>query len=187
MVFDPSDVISMVWYTRICAGGCIVQPVSRMRARITYVRTLNYHWIKSDWIYNGLWCTCAWLVSNVELANAWKQVWHFLLHISFTQHKRNGSEKCCLLYANTSMYYAIIAISYKGHDIQSHIICLSCLLEPALAHSNVKYSKHSGPFMRQSTMPFFVQIMTRHLSGTNHYLNQRWLIVNWTPRIKFQR
>ena len=50
----------------------------------------------------------------------------------------------------------------------------------------INSSPPSPAYMRQETGSALVQVMACRLTAPSHYLNQYWLIVNWTPRNKFQ-
>ena len=50
----------------------------------------------------------------------------------------------------------------------------------------VNSSPPSPAYMRQETGSALVQVMACRLTAPSHYLNQYWLIVNWTLMNKFQ-
>ena len=54
---------------------------------------------------------------------------------------------------------------------------------PPNEKKSITHPPTSAAYMRQRTSPALVQVMACRLFGaaSSHYLNQCWLIVNWTP------
>ena len=68
---------------------------------------------------------------------------------------------------------------------ENHHVLLEISLDFVL-NGPVNSSTCSAAYVRQWTGSLLLQIMACHLFGASHYLNQCWVIVNWTLKNKRQ-
>ena len=86
----------------------------------------------------------------------------------------------CQFAALTSkISYIVVVVFYLNHkNIRRRRIRVN-------SHGNNNSSPPGAAYMRQWNGSTLVQIMAGRHSAPSHYLNQCWVIVNWTGRKKF--
>ena len=76
---------------------------------------------------------------------------------------------------------------YMAHLFLVMAWCRRWRLMALLGYNGLSYSSSpSAPFLRQWIGLTLIQIMTCRHTAPSHYLNQWWVIVNWTLRNKLQ-
>ena len=81
-------------------------------------------------------------------------------------------------------------VSWNVPDLRRHMALLWChcyVSAEYLSHRELCLTPPGTPYICQWTGSAMVEVMVCHLFGEpSHYLNQCWLIVNWTLGNKFQ-
>ena len=80
------------------------------------------------------------------------------------------------------LYYMSYRELRRVNEIQGYANCSVC----KDVWASVNSQRSNDAYMRHRNMPSLVQKCLVACSAPNHYLNQYWLIMNWTLAEKFQ-